>query len=368
MFGQLDAATVAFKDGMELAARLDAPAPRIGLLARYGMGRLLAAGETAVGLEHLAEARRLAEQSGTPFLRYIVLVGHGTALMIVGRLADAIGAWEEAEALGRGDPDLGADVTGFSIWGAALANRAGTLGYLGRFDAAHRDLERAMEIGRTRRDSEVLVIAHRMGVLLCELTGDAERSLIHGRQAVEIGEAVGHPTHPLLAQVALGQAQVLVARWDEAIELLGAALATMRARRVALSQETLCLRPLAEAYLGAGALERARDVADEAVAVARARVHVTWEIQALCVRARALLAADGARAADGITASLDRAATLVQSTGARALEPGVRIERARLARALGDEAGSRRELGEAHRLFTDMGATMQAERLAKELA
>ena len=140
-----------------------------------------------------------------------------------------------------------------------------------------------------------------------------------------------------------------------------------RARRFMLSAETTCLTLLAEAYLGAGTLEQAREVADRAVAVARARSHVIWEIRALCVRARALLATGGVREAAEVTASLDRAAALVQSTGARALEPEVRIERARLAGATGDEAGRRRELGEAHRLFVEMGVTTRAEQVAREL-
>jgi class 3 adenylate cyclase/tetratricopeptide (TPR) repeat protein len=367
VLGQMDLATIAFKEGMELAARLDTPAPRIGFLTRYGMGRMLTAGETAVGLEHLAEARRLAEQSGVPFLRYIALSPLCTALTIVGRLADAIAASEETEALGKGDPDLGAEVTGFSIWGALLANRAAALAYLGRFEEGRRDLARAIEIGRARRDNEVLVIAHGKGVVLYELMGDAERALAHGRQAAEVAGVIGNPTRSAIAHVELGQAQVLGARWDEAIELLTAALATMRTRRVALSLETNCLRTLAEAHLGAGALERARELADEAVGVASARSHVIQEIQALCVRAHTLLATDGARAAAEITTSLDRATALVQSTGACALEPRVRIERARLARATGDEAGRRRELREAHRLFIEMGAPICAEQVAHEL-
>jgi hypothetical protein len=37
-------------------------------------------------------------------------------------------------------------------------------------------------------------------------------------------------------------------------------------------------------------------------------------------------------------------------------------------RLLGDETGRKRELGEAHRLFAEMGATVRVERVARELA
>ena len=54
--------------------------------------------------------------------------------------------------------------------------------------------------------------------------------------------------------------------------------------------------------------------------------------------------------------------------GARGLEPDVLIERARLARLLGDEGRYRCDLSEARRLLTEMGAAIRAEQVAKELA
>ena len=55
-------------------------------------------------------------------------------------------------------------------------------------------------------------------------------------------------------------------------------------------------------------------------------------------------------------------------TEAQAYTPFIHIERARLARLTGDEAGHARELREAHQLFTEMGAPIRAEQLAGELA
>jgi hypothetical protein len=45
----------------------------------------------------------------------------------------------------------------------------------------------------------------------------------------------------------------------------------------------------------------------------------------------------------------------------------VRVELAELARLTGDEEGRQRELREAHRLFTEMGAAAHAARLAPKL-
>jgi hypothetical protein len=59
---------------------------------------------------------------------------------------------------------------------------------------------------------------------------------------------------------------------------------------------------------------------------------------------------------------------LSRETGARAYEPLVHVELAELARQSGDQEEHQRELREAHRLFTEIGASGHAERLAGELA
>ncbi len=51
----------------------------------------------------------------------------------------------------------------------------------------------------------------------------------------------------------------------------------------------------------------------------------------------------------------------------RAFLPLIRVERAGLAERRGDGAARERDLREAHRLFTEMGATGHAERVAREL-
>ncbi len=69
-----------------------------------------------------------------------------------------------------------------------------------------------------------------------------------------------------------------------------------------------------------------------------------------------------------IEAALDRTLELVEETGARVFVPEVHEERAELARLRGDDNTCERELREAHRLYTEMGATGHAERLARELS
>jgi hypothetical protein len=65
--------------------------------------------------------------------------------------------------------------------------------------------------------------------------------------------------------------------------------------------------------------------------------------------------------------ALARALALIEETEARSYAPLVHEERAELARLLGEAELRERELREAHRLYTEMGGTGHAERLAREL-
>ena len=82
--------------------------------------------------------------------------------------------------------------------------------------------------------------------------------------------------------------------------------------------------------------------------------------------ARVLLARFGTQAKDEIESALGNCDSLVQQTGAHAYEPYVHELRAELARLNGDDAAHERELRAAHRLFTAIGATGHAERVARE--
>jgi hypothetical protein len=105
-------------------------------------------------------------------------------------------------------------------------------------------------------------------------------------------------------------------------------------------------------------------MAREAIAVARATGQS--EIQAQIALARALRLADGLESGGPISAALGRAEELIEEFGARVYRPRVCEERAELASLRGDAAARARELREAQRLYTEMGATGHAERMARE--
>ena len=66
--------------------------------------------------------------------------------------------------------------------------------------------------------------------------------------------------------------------------------------------------------------------------------------------------------------SRTRAEVLVDETGANAYAPLIRLERAELARLIGDGPARERQLREAQRLFVEMGATARAQQLARDVA
>ncbi len=360
-------AAVLFAEGMALAARLEGPAPRVILLLEYG-GVPVQAGQMHDGLAHLSEGVALADRSGDRFLRFMARTPYGVYLALAGRIQEALTIATEAEALCEGDPDLGAEITGFSPYCAVLVSRGLAMAWLGHPVDGAEVIERAIEIARRRRDAEAGAYAHSTASIVYELLGHAGSALRQARRGLEMAEASGSPAFRVIALDYLAWAHEVAGQWAEASEVAESALAIIRTRRVNLLVEPDCLAVLAHAHLGSGAPLRALEAAEEAIARARERGTRVHEIRALLARAHVLIATEGAPARSRVEADLRDAAAVIEGTEARVFAPQVHVERAELARVLGDAAGHQRELRDAQRLFTVMGATAHAERIAKELA
>jgi adenylate cyclase len=359
-------AAVLFAEGMVLAARLEGSAPRLLLLVEYGAAEA-DAGQNDKGLAHLSEAVAEADRSGDPLLRFVARTAYGVYLVLAGRLREGVRIATEAEALCGGDPDLGAEITGFSPYCMTLIYRGLAMAYLGHPVDGAAVIERAIEIAGQRRDAEAGGMAYSMAAAVCGLLGDARSALRQGQHALEMAEASGNPGFRAWALATLAWAHEVAGQWAEASEAAESALAIIRTRRVGLAAEGEYLAALARALLGSGAPTRALGAAEEAVARTRERDMKVDEIRALLARAHVLIAAEGAPARSRIEADLRDADTVIEATEARAFTPQVHVERASLARVLGDEVTRQRELREAHRLFTAMGATARAEQVAREL-
>jgi tetratricopeptide (TPR) repeat protein len=215
--------------------------------------------------------------------------------------------------------------------------------------------------------TETVGWGHMWSVHHAYLYGDPERAITHAQQAVEIAERIGDAFSRTWSWVWLGRAAGMGGKWEQAIEAIRRAQAISSERRTAADAEGWSLVFLAEAHQGLGDTERATSLARDAVTLLRVREQLTGELAANVVLARVLLAVHDLGALDEIQTALTRAQELVDITGAHAHGPTIHVELADLAHQNGDESERERELHEARRLFTQIGATGHAERLASQL-
>jgi hypothetical protein len=92
------------------------------------------------------------------------------------------------------------------------------------------------------------------------------------------------------------------------------------------------------------------------------------EVRAHLAYARTQLHRADAAALASVERALDRAQELIDEIGARVLQPELHERRAELARLRGDLPTVKREIDEARRLYAEMGAVWQVERLGQEAA
>jgi tetratricopeptide (TPR) repeat protein len=289
-----------------------------------------------------------------------------------GRLAEALALAEEGEEITQGDLRVGTEIAGFSYLVYHANVRSVLLALMGRLDEARRALERGQRLARESGIPENLVWAGANQTLVADYLGestigDLGDARAAARQSVEIAEEFGSAFSRVLAYNALGTAHLVCRDWQEAERALSTALELLRVHRTGRETEAGVLLRLARVRLGRGDAAEARRVAEQAVALARDLGQAAFETHSRIALAEALCASEGAKARAAIQEELDRASELVEQTGGRAFAPWIAEARAELARVLGDEVQQGRDLREAHRLYTEIGATGHAKRLAQEL-
>ncbi len=359
-------ATALFAKGKALAERSGNPGAQALMLNAYGIYKLYS-GSADDALATLSEAATQADQTEDRGLKTVVRFSLTVASVFSGALSRALKHADDGLAFSRDSPTLGAELIGFSPHLLQLAFKGWALIYAGQPHDGATCLQRAIDLAYQQHDLTPLLGSHGYFVTFAEVTGDTQMSLEHGRKSVDAAEKTGNPLARVSAYSALGLAYLLDGEWKEAVSALDNALTITRERHTALCWEAGILARLAWAYLSLGDYEQSRQAAEEALTVARRCGTRLWEHHAQLIRARVLMQTEGAGAAGVIEATLSAAQASIEATGAKSYAPFVHVERAELARLLGDEAAWRREIGEAQRLFTEMGATVHAERLAKEL-
>ena len=295
----------------------------------------------------------------------MALSGGAYAFFCIGELRKAVAICDRAIELADGDPAIGGGVNYLCPYAWCHGFKGMVLAGLGELEEARHLVEQSGKIAREQGDIEVVGFSHLHATYVEFFAGQPEVALGHARQALEIAERIGNSWARAYAWSCLGLAEGMRGSWRQAVEALERSVAMAREGRTAVDGTVLAL--LGESYLGLGDPERARALVAEGLEIARAQGNLGAQAGASLALARVLLGSGGPAAREEIETALARALELARDTEAKALEPLVHVELAELARRSGDEKGRERELREAHRLFTQIGASGHAERLELEL-
>jgi class 3 adenylate cyclase/tetratricopeptide (TPR) repeat protein len=360
-------AEAVFNEAEQLALRAGDIRARAILLSSYGAVRGLGDGDLHRYAELARQAFALAEESGDPAL-YMAIAVSAYALYCVGEHREAVRTLDRAIELADGDVTVGAGTNLGCPYAFCLGIKGLNLVNLGELEEARRLLEQARKLAREQGDIETVGFCHTLSAWQAYFRGEPEAALGHAQQAIEIAERTGSAYSRAWAWFWLGLAERMRGEWQRAIEALERSTAVARERRTAVEGDAIRLAVLGESYLGLGDAERARALVEEGLEIARANRDPVTELHLSLLLARVLLGSAGSTAREQIAAALARALALARDTGAKGFEPMVHVELAELARQGGDEEGREGELREAHRLFTEIGASGHAERLSAELA
>jgi len=356
-----------FAEGKRFADRTTSAEAAIRLEVSYVTLRCLG-GDPEGGVEHALRGERLAEGGQHADLRVAAACSAVYPLTMLGRLAESRARLDAALEVLSEHPLWGSDLIAVNLYAWGSGYRVNDEILRGSLDAASRIFEQAIPLAREQKSLEAEGWSLGIGSDAAWMQGEAEAALTRAQQALEIAERIGSPFSRVLAQGFLGKAMILSGHAEEAIPLLEDTLRTARERRTGLETEARLLASLAQALLAVGELDRARAMAEEAVAAGQRIGTPVYEVEAQLALARVLLRQRGADAAPAVRSALDRAEALLRETGARNFQPFVHLERAELARLSGDAADARRERATAERLFRAMGAPARADVLARDLA
>jgi class 3 adenylate cyclase/tetratricopeptide (TPR) repeat protein len=333
-----------FAEGQQLAEGRCSVRARALLMVSFGTYRGTNHGPDE-SLEWIERALEFAREPEDPVLPLMLAPIHVSSLYWAGRLKEAFELTqrtvEQARALGLHE---NLRVAGFHVVSNVTFQAGANLFRLGRFEEGRAQLEEGLALARRHHDLDTACL-------------------------VEAAERYTSRHSGIWADRGLAIALIAHDRPQEARTVLERSLATMRERRIHLSLEGELLQLLARAHMGLVQHGDAQEHARQAVAAAQRSSVPLYECDAQIALAGALLrgaALDPDRAVE-IGTALDRAAELIEQMGAESRRPRLEEVRGGLAHERGDTAGRGRHLLEAQRLYSEIGATGHAQRVAKEL-
>jgi adenylate cyclase len=244
-----------------------------------------------------------------------------------GLLKEALAANDVARAGMHAIDAFDREFIGFSIELWVLNMRARLLTRLGRFEEAADCLDEISRIELSSAHTPLPGMLHFAFIELACATKDKELAEHHAAHAMRSVERLGGA--PYVEAFAHGYRAMALELKDDHAGALGAyrqGLAIVRKSTVAMEYETELLAGMAECALRTGDAALARELAAEALELARKRTTRIAECRALITRAAAGLALGGGEA--DAHNDFARARELVEQTGAAILAPALEAARA----------------------------------------
>jgi tetratricopeptide (TPR) repeat protein len=362
-----DDAKSLFDQAERMAAKSGDVRSRAILLDVYGSVRGSSEGDVRGYAKLARQAIDLAERSGDPAL-YVSIAPSAYALFCTGEYRGAVAVFDRAIELAAGDPAIGSGIIVGCPFAYCHTLKGLNLLALGELDEARSALERGREMAGVRGDSEVVGWSLMFSTWLAFFDGDAEAARGRAQQALEIAERIGDSFSRAHAWFFVGLSEVMREEWRGAIEALERSLAIARERRTSIEGDPLRLAALGESHSRLGDVERGRALVEQGIELARRSGSPFNDAYASLSLARILGGSGGVTRGAQIRAALSHVLDVTRGTGALAFEPLVHVELAELARQNQDTDEQARELREAHRLFSLIGAHGHADRLSAELA
>jgi len=329
--------------------------------------RLGWSGDLAGQRRYLNAASIIAEKVADPEIKLDLLQRRYVAQFHQGDLRSALTLIEEGVVgCEASKPILPAPVFNRVLRSFLLA-KANVLSMMGKFNQAESYIKQAAHLKPSaetpKKDSRTTHTEALVRASLSIYIGDTNACWRDARVFAELAERSGSAWAAVVSASTIGRAHLTGQRWSKARESLEYALAQARKHELGLEAEASFLALLAEAMAGCGQLEQALTTAEEAVAVARRKETLFWELQAQIALAGVLVRGAGLKDQSRIFTALARADELVEITGGAVMKPFVSQCQAEFAGLKGDHAGRQQLLQQAHDLFLSMGAHGHGARL-----
>jgi tetratricopeptide (TPR) repeat protein len=356
-----------FTEAEKMASKAGDLKTRALLLGVYAGIRGINDGDGRAMAEMGGRAIALAEEAGDTLV-YMAVAGTSYGSFLVGEHRQAVAIVDRAMELVGHDPDVSGPGTVICPYGWCVIFKGGYMTPLGELDQAAELLERGMEICREHDDIESVSWGHQWSFWRGYHAGEPGDALMHAQQAVELSDRLGSAFSRIWSWAFYGAAQMMQGHWSDATEALERALEMSQELQTGIDTYCWIRLWLAETHLGRGDVPQAIELARDGLRRSQDQGQAYAGAFGRVILSRGLLASSQSEVAEEVEAQLAAANEQAEKMEVRGLEPHIHVELAGLAALRGDEAAEQDELRRAHDLFSSIGATGHADRVAEALA